>query len=321
MPPSLPKRGSCHSTRVFGLAPCSSSFFASSIAVTVPVGATPLIEGDLLIVNVGAEKGPSVAGFDLKTGKMAWGAGTQWGASYASPVPAVVHGKRRVFVFAGGESRPATGGLMCIDPANGAVDFSFPWRGRRYESVNASSPVVVGNDVFVSECYGKGSAMVQVTVDVRAKLLWEVEDFVTHFMTAVHKEGYLYGVHGHGPLDSPVVCLDVKDGTEMWRHEPEYEETVTIRGEPVKRKLNLARASFVHFPKEGKTLCLGEWGHLAWLDLNPKGYKEMSRAWLFAAGETWTGPVVSKGLLYVCQNSEDSIQKTPMRLICYDLRR
>ena len=30
----------------------------------------------------------------------------EWGPSYASPIPATMHGKRRVFVFAGGESEP-----------------------------------------------------------------------------------------------------------------------------------------------------------------------------------------------------------------------
>ena len=75
-----------------------------------------------------------------------WGAGDQWAQSYAAPVPAAVHGKRRVFVFAGGESTPPTGGLLCIDPADGTVDFTFPWRGRRRESVNASSPLLIGGD-------------------------------------------------------------------------------------------------------------------------------------------------------------------------------
>ena len=56
-----------------------------------------------------------MAAFDKLTGKMVWGAGDQWGPSYASPVPANVNGKRRVFVFAGGESTPPTGGVhgMC----------------------------------------------------------------------------------------------------------------------------------------------------------------------------------------------------------------
>ncbi|PYR39090.1 MAG: hypothetical protein DMF90_01055 [Acidobacteria bacterium] len=54
---------------------------------------TPLVEGRLLIVNVGAPGGPCVVGFDKTTGREAWRAGTEWGPSYASPVPALVHGK------------------------------------------------------------------------------------------------------------------------------------------------------------------------------------------------------------------------------------
>ena len=63
---------------------------------------TPLVEGRLLIINVGAPGGPSVVGLDKATGREVWRAGTEWGPSYASPVPAVMHGRRRVFVFAGG---------------------------------------------------------------------------------------------------------------------------------------------------------------------------------------------------------------------------
>ena len=40
--------------------------------------------------------------FDKTDGRIAWTAG-QWRASYASPIPAVVHGKRRILVFAGGD--------------------------------------------------------------------------------------------------------------------------------------------------------------------------------------------------------------------------
>ena len=68
---------------------------------------TPLIEGSLLVINVGAPGGPCVVGLEKTTGREVWRAGKEWGPSYASPVPAVVHGKRRVFVFAGGESTPA----------------------------------------------------------------------------------------------------------------------------------------------------------------------------------------------------------------------
>jgi hypothetical protein len=56
---------------------------------------TPLVEGHLLIVNVGAPGGPCVAARDTGIGKEAWRAGREWGPSYASLVPASVHGKRR----------------------------------------------------------------------------------------------------------------------------------------------------------------------------------------------------------------------------------
>jgi outer membrane protein assembly factor BamB len=281
------------------------------------VGATPLIEGDLLIVNVGADGGPCVAAFDKKTGKMVWGAGKEWGPGYASPIPAVVHGNRRVFVFAGGESTPATGGLLCINPANGKVDFSFPWRARRYESVNAASPLVVGNQVFISECYGPGGALVDVLPDGACRPAWTSRDLGTHFMTAVHKDGYLYGIDGHGPRNAPVVCLDLKTGKEMWRHEPEWEDTVpTPDGE---RKINRGPGLAAMMLVDGRCLMLTEYGHLLWLDLNPQGYREMDRTRLFSTADSWGMPALSRGLLYVCQN-ERGLDGTSRRLICYDLR-
>jgi hypothetical protein len=70
----------------------------------------------------------------------------------------------------------------------------------------------------------------------------------------------------------------------------------------------------------GGFLCLGELGHLLWLDLSPAGYKELARSWLFAARETWSLPVLSHGLLYVVQHTRDTIHGTGPRLLCYDLR-
>jgi len=157
---------------------------------------------------------------------MVWGAGSKWGASYASPIPATVLGRRRVFVFAGGESRPPTGGLLCIDPATGKVDFDFPWRAGRAESVNASAPLVVGNQVYISECYGPGGTLLDLMPDGTCKQVWNNNVLNTHFMTALYKDGYLYGVDGHGPQNAPLVCIELRTGKEMWRTEPEWEEMI-----------------------------------------------------------------------------------------------
>ena len=282
------------------------------------VGSTPLVEGDKLIVNIGAPNGPCVAAFDTRTGRMVWGAGREWGPSYASPIPAMMHGRRRVFVFAGGESKPATGGLLCIDPASGKVDFSFPWRGTRYESVNAASPVIIGEQVFVAECYGSGGALIKVLENGGPEQIWSNPAFGMHFMTAIPKGDYLYGVDGHGPQDAEMVCVELKTGKEVWRTQPLWSEKVESKRGATEMKVGTFRSSLLMV--DGRTLCLGEFGHLLWLDLSPEGYRELSRTWLFAATETWTPPVVCRGLLYVTQNSRGSIGNEPQRLLCYDLR-
>jgi outer membrane protein assembly factor BamB len=282
------------------------------------IASTPLVEGQLLIVNVGAPGGPCVAGFDKATGREVWRAGKEWGPSYASPVPAVVHGKRRVFVFAGGESSPPTGGLMSIDPANGRVDFSFPFRSRTVESVNASCPVVFNNKVFISASYRTGGALVEVRPDFTHRVLWTTQEFALHFNTAIHQDAYLYGFDGRNEPDASLACVDAATGKVVWREMPEWTETIDVRGESRKQLMGTYRGSLMAV--DGSFLCLGEMGHLLWMDLTPKGYKEISRAWLFAARESWTLPVLSRGLLYVAQNTRDLLKGTTPRLLCYDLR-
>lgn len=275
---------------------------------------TPLVEGSLLIVNVGAPGGPCVVGYDKETGEEAWRAGTEWGPSYASPVPATVHGERRVFVFAGGESSPPTGGLMSIDPANGSVDFTFPWRSRTVESVNASCPVVFDNKVFISASYRTGGALLEVLPDFTHRVVWTTQEFGLHFNTPIHRDGYLYGFDGRNEPDASLACVEAATGRIVWREIPEWTET--IRG----REVIAGTYRGCLMAVDGAYLCLGELGHLLWMDLTPDGYREISRAWLFAARESWALPVLSRGLLYVGQNTRDIVDGTGPRLLCYDLR-
>ena len=282
------------------------------------ISSTPLIEGDLLIVTIGAPGGPTVAGFDKLTGRMVWGAGSEWGPSYASPVPATVHGKRRVFVFAGGESRPPSGGLLSIDPASGKIDFSFPWRSRSYESVNASTPLIVDNGVFISASYRTGSALLNVNPDFTHSAAWTTKEVGLHWTTPIYKDGYLYAFDGRNEPDASLVCVDWMTGKVVWRKVPEWDETVDNRGRPRTLSVSTLRGSLLRV--DGHFLALGELGHLLWLDLSPDGYKELARTRLFGARQTWTPPVLSRGLLYISQNERGIFDRKPPRLICYDLR-
>lgn len=279
---------------------------------------TPLVEGNKLICQVGALNGPCVVALDLANGKELWRAGKEWGPSYASPIPAVVHGKRRVFVFAGGESRPPTGGLLCIDPANGKVDFTYAWRSKSYESVNASCPVIFDNKVFISASYKTGGSLLEIQPDFTHKVLWTTPDFGLHFNTPIYRDGYLYGFDGRNEPDASLACVEVATGKIAWRTTPEWEESFEINGDRRKQQLGTFRGTLLAV--DGAYLCIGELGHLLWMELSPKGYKEISRTWMFAARETWASPVVSHGLLYVTQNGRDMLKGGGARLLCYDLR-
>jgi hypothetical protein len=88
-------------------------------------------------------------------------------------------------------------------------------------------------------------------------------------------------------------------------NDAEWTETFTAGGTKRQQLLGTYRGSLLAV--DGQFLCLGEMGHLVWMDLTPKGYKEISHAWLFAARESWALPVLSRGLLYVVQNTRDVV--------------
>ena len=207
---------------------------------------------------------------------------------------------------------------MSIDPATGNVDFEFPWRSRSNASVNASCPVVFDNKVFISASYRRGSALLELRPDFTHRVVWTTQDFGLHFNTAIHREGYLYGFDGRNQPDASLACLEAASGKVVWKETPEWTETFEVGGEQRQQLLGTYRGSLL--AADGQFLCLGELGHLLWMDLTPKGYKEVSRTWLFAARESWARPVLSRGLLYVVQNTRDMLSGAGPRLLCYDLR-
>ena len=271
--------------REFGIAPL---FFGR--------GSCPLIYEDQIILNVGGDY--SVISLNKRTGKKIWHTKYDWHAGYASPVPATIHGNKRILVFAGGMVRPPTGGLLSIDPSNGELDSAFPWRSSTYASVNAASPVVVGNAVFITESYTEGGALIDLSKDGEATLRWKAPRFGSHFTTPIARNGYLYGVAGTGGTE--LVCYEIESGRELWRDGLHLKDA------------RLGRASLLWV--DGAFLCVGAQGTLLWLDLTPKGVSVISEAQLFHAPETWGIPTVSRGLLFVNQNAMGS------RLICFDLR-
>ena len=273
-------------------------------------GSCPLVYGDHLIINTGAS-GACVVALNKKTGDIVWKTPHEWNASYASPIVAKIHGKDRILVFAGGMTDPPHGGLLSIDPSNGKIDDAFPWRATMFASVNAASPVIAGpGQVFITEGYNRGGAMVAIDSEMRMSKQWESLKFASQFQTPVYDNGYLYGFSGSSTGGTELVCYDAKNGKEQWR-EGFGDLSVPFQNRDL--RLQLGRASLLRV--DGKFLCLGVQGTLLWLDLSPKGAKILSKNQLFYSPETWAPPALSRGLLYVSENG------TEPKLICFDLRK
>ncbi|MFT5130313.1 MAG: outer membrane protein assembly factor BamB, partial [Rhodothermales bacterium] len=103
-------------------------------------------------------------------------------------------------------------------------------------------------------------------------------------------------------------------GDELWRETHQWVSKVGDR----EMKLGFARGSLLKV--DGDFLCLGEFGHLSWLRMDSKGCEVLDRALPFVAQQTWSPLVLSRGLLYVCQNTRAFDSDAKPRILCFDLR-
>ena len=264
---------------------------------------TPLVEGRPLIINVGAPAA-LVAAFDKPNGKMVWGAGEEWGPSYASPVPAIVHGKRRVFVFAGGESRPPTGGLLSIDPATG-----------KSTSRSLAQPQLrIGERVLPGHRRQSGFHLGQLSHRRRAcsDLLPDGSHKVAWTIAGVRSALEHADPSGRLPLRLRWPQRARRRRWRASRRRPARWCGGRCPSGPRPSMAGEGSSSSATFrgsllAVDGRYLCLGELGHLLWLDLTPKGYRESRAPWLFPARKPGALPVLSRGLLYVSQHSRDIV--------------
>lgn len=275
------------------------------------VGSVPLVDGDLLIVAVGGSpKGPrpadlreakgdgtAIVAFDKKSGEEKYRFGDEL-ASYASPVIAEVGGKRVGLYF-------ARGGLLGFDPQAGKQLFHYRWRSRMLESVNAANPVVVGDRVFITECYEKGSALLKLTPGWKVEEVWTDADrdhnekaLMAHWNTPVHDGGFVYASSGRHAPEGDLRCVELSTGEVKWRE----------------RRTTRCMLTKI----DGHLLSFAETGELRLIKLNPSKYEEIAR-WEVPGltYPSWGMPVVSRGLLYL--RGADAEDRGGHQLFCFEL--
>jgi outer membrane protein assembly factor BamB len=231
---------------------------------------SPLIEGDLLIVEAGGKDEKAIVAFDKKSGNVVWTNHTDE-VGYSSPIPIDFGGVRQI-IFLTSKT------LLSLAPENGQIYWKYSWP----EGINIATPIFIPDDkIFISASYDKGAVLVRMIADrdrIGIEEVWKNRVMKNHFNSSVLQGDYLYG------FDNAILtCIEANTGEEQWRH----------RGFE-KGSLLLA---------DGHLIILGEGGKLALAEASPNEYREKARFQLFD-DKCWTVPTLAGGKLYLRTQKE-----------------
>jgi len=256
--------------------------------------ASPLVDGNLLIVPVGGKPGAGIVAFDRLTGREVWKSLDQ-AATWSSPVIVVAGGCRQLIVW-------MRQSVTSLNPTNGTIYWSEPTVSGGSPGFSAvSTPVLNGDRLLVS------GLMFRLSQDrPEAKVLWPdtssgTRRILSDTSTPLFKDDFIYCPRSGGLF----VCLESATGREVWQT-----NVVT----------SLRQGACVHFtPNRASPFLFTDQGDLVRAQLNPIGYRELGRVHLidptsplFENKFAWAAPAFAARSVFVRNDRE---------LRCYSLAR
>jgi outer membrane protein assembly factor BamB len=236
------------------------------------ISTSPLIVGELVVVDAGGRRGWAHVALDAATGEVRWHSGSD-DPAYSSPIAVELHGESQV-VFLSAE------GLSGVSAESGERRWSAPWRTEL--DVNAATPLFVPrNGFFVSSGYGVGSALIEVArdgADWTAAPLWRSTTMRNHFGTSV-----LSGLDVFGFDENLLTSISVLNGTRHWQTRGYGKGTLVLA--------------------DGHLLVLGDRGGLGLVEATAAEFREKAKVPLLS-GRCWTAPSLSDGVLYLRNQKE-----------------
>jgi outer membrane protein assembly factor BamB len=229
---------------------------------------SPLVDGERLIVQLGAEDG-CVMAFNKANGKEIWRTLSDR-PGYSSPIMITV-GQRRVLVYWTPEH------VAGLDPVSGKVLWQIPFNST-YD-VSISDPVWHGGVLLVSG-YWEGSKAIRLNErGEQPEVLWEGKKLSLLMSTPLYRDGYVYGLDNKNGLK----CVELQTGAVKWD------------GQHVTPKSRNPQASLVW--AGDRALIFNELGQLLMAQLSPDGYREVSKTGILPGG-TWANPAFADGCIF-----------------------
>ena len=184
--------------------------FSADLPVAYPgygCSASPLVEGDLLVVAVGGTGGGALAALEKRTGKTVWKV-PDGGSSYSSPVAAEIGGVRQVVAI----TRERIEG---VSVAGGRLLWQAPFR-TMYDQ-NIVTPVVRG-DLVVFGGIDQPTRALRVTragESFSAEEAWRNAEVSLYMSTPVLSGGLLLGMSQK--RKGSFFCADAASGKTLWQ--------------------------------------------------------------------------------------------------------
>ena len=257
------------------------------------IAASPVVDGDLVIVVVGGQDACVVA-FDKHDGREVWRALSDR-AQYSTPV-LIQQAGVSVLVCWTGDS------VSGLSPKSGKVLWRHEFPPNKMP-IGVASPVVQGDRLFLTSFYD-GSLMLRLKQDQPAvEVLWkrtgvserQTDALHSIISTPVFLGDYVYGVDSYGEMR----CLRAENGDRVW-------ENLTATPK--------SRWSTIHFVQNGdKSWLFNERGELLIGQLMPQGFREISRAKLLEptleqlnqrGGVCWSHPAYANRHVFARNDSE-----------------
>lgn len=248
---------------------------------------SPLIDGDKLVLAPGGSEAGIVA-LDKKSGELIWAASEvkPGKAEYATVVPAEINGVRQYIKLFEKE-------LVGVNAEDGKVIWTSPWDGK---TAVIPTPIVSGNEIYVSSGYGVGCKLVRIGSDNKPIDVWENKTMVNHHGGVIKVGEHLYGFSDAKGL----ICQEWESGELVWNEKSQF----TLKG-----SVHVADGHLYALNEDDGTLTL--------VEINPEEYKEKGRFKLdpqspnrHPKGKVWTHPLVLDGKLYL---------RDQEYLVCYDV--
>ena len=243
---------------------------------------SPLLSGEHILVQGGGTA--RIIAYNKMSGEVFFKSG-QGDAGYAPIVPVTLGDRSAYLVFHGK-------GLASVTADTGAELWNTTWETPY--GVNATTPLVSGDRVFITSGYNTGAQLLKVS-DTDFQILWTTQAIAAHHSDGYILDGFFYGYSGQSLQNKgSFKCLDLDSGTVKWST----------------NKMGWGTCMYV----DGHLLCLDIKGNLFLMKPDHDRFikvTSLSRALGDVKGPVWTLPVIANDKLYL---------RFKQRLVCYSLK-